>query len=374
MSVPEPDIDGRIGARIRTLRAAKGLTLDALARQADVSRAMLSRIERGESSPTAQLLNKVCGGLGVTLSALFAEPAAPASPLARRRDQPTWRDPASGYLRRNVSPPGTGSPVDITEVTFPPGGSVAFDHQRLAGTDQHIWVLDGILELELDGAQRPARHGRLPHDALRPADPVPQPHRAARPLRRHHQPWSRPAMTGPTASPARPAIRALDAAEAEARLDELADILVDAVAHGASVNFLAGFSHAEGRAFWRGQIPGIAAGGKRLFVADDGARLLGTVLLMFAPQPNAPHRAEIGKMLVLSTARRHGLGRRLLTAAEAAAAAAGRTLLMLDTESGSAGDRLYRSCGWTEIGRVPDHSFTADGRLSETTLFYKRLD
>ncbi len=144
-----PDIDGRIGTRIHELRAERSLTLDGLARRADISRAMLSRIERGESSPTAQLLNKVCGGLGVTLSTLFAATETPVSPLARRADQPTWRDPASHYLRRTVSPPGTGSPVDIVEVEFPPGGSVACDNQRLAGTDQHIWVLDGTLELEL---------------------------------------------------------------------------------------------------------------------------------------------------------------------------------------------------------------------------------
>lgn len=181
-------------------------------------------------------------------------------------------------------------------------------------------------------------------------------------------------MTGPTAPPARASIRVLDAAEAAARLGELADILVDAVAHGASVNFMAGFSHADGRDFWRSQLPGIAEGGKLLFVGDAGARLLGTVLLMFAHQPNAPHRAEIGKMVVLSSARRQGLGRRLLTAAEDAAAAAGRSLLLLDTESGSAGDRLYRGCGWTEMGRVPGHAFTPDGRLAETTFFYKRLD
>ena len=144
-----PDIDGRVGARIRELRAQGNLTLDGLARRADISRAMLSRIERGESSPTAQLLNKVCGGLGITLSTLFAAAEKPTSPLARRSEQPTWRDPASRYLRRTVSPPGTGSPVDIVEIDFPPGGSVAFDNQRLAGTDQHIWVLDGTLELEL---------------------------------------------------------------------------------------------------------------------------------------------------------------------------------------------------------------------------------
>lgn len=149
MSLSDPDIDSRIGARIRTLRAERGLTLEGLAQQAEVSRAMLSRIERGESSPTAQLLAKICGGLGVTLSTLFAATETPASPLARRADQPVWRDPASHYLRRHVSPPGTGSPVDIVEVEFPAGGSVAFDNQRLAGTDQHVWVLDGTLEMEL---------------------------------------------------------------------------------------------------------------------------------------------------------------------------------------------------------------------------------
>ncbi len=185
-------------------------------------------------------------------------------------------------------------------------------------------------------------------------------------------------MTGaadPSVPPAivPPTIRVLDAAEAEARLGELSDILVDAVAHGASVNFMAGFSKDEGAAFWRSQLAGIAAGDRRLLVGDDGARLVATVVLTFAPQPNAPHRAEIGKMLVLSTARRRGLGRRLLAAAEDAARVSGRTLLMLDTETGSAGDRLYRSCGWTAVGVVPDHAFRPDGRLAETTMFCKRV-
>lgn len=149
MSTAEADIDRRIGDRIRALRAERGLTLDGLARAADVSRAMLSRIERGESSPTAQLLVKVCGGLGVTLSALFAATETPAGPLSRRADQPTWRDPESGYLRRNVSPPGTGSAVEVVEVELPPRGSVSFDNRRVAGADQHVWVLDGALELEV---------------------------------------------------------------------------------------------------------------------------------------------------------------------------------------------------------------------------------
>ncbi|MBL8580716.1 MAG: GNAT family N-acetyltransferase [Rhizobiaceae bacterium] len=168
-------------------------------------------------------------------------------------------------------------------------------------------------------------------------------------------------------------IRPLAVHEAEARLDELANILVDAVAHGASVNFLSGFSHREGRAFWLSQLPGLAAGEKQLFVADDGSRLVGTVLLMFAPQPNAPHRADIGKMLVLSSCRRRGLGARLLAAAEEAALASGHTLLLLDTESGSEGERLYRSRGWIECGRVPDYFIRTDGRLGDTIMFYKHL-
>lgn len=168
-------------------------------------------------------------------------------------------------------------------------------------------------------------------------------------------------------------IRALDAAEAGTRLDELSGILVDAVAHGASVNFLAGFSHEEARAFWRGQFPALAEGRTRLLVAEDVARLVGTVLLFFAHQPNAPHRAEVGKMLVLSSHRRRGLGRRLLAAAEAAALDAGRTLLLLDTEASSAGEALYRRCGWTALGAIPDHSYTTDGRLAAAAVFFKAL-
>jgi len=168
-------------------------------------------------------------------------------------------------------------------------------------------------------------------------------------------------------------IRMLELAETQARIDELADILVDAVAGGASVNFLAGFGAADAKAFWRTQLAGIADGSRVLLVADDGARLVGTIVLTFAPQPNAPHRAEIGKMLVHSSMRRRGLGRRLLGAAEATARAAGKTLLLLDTHTGSAGDKLYRSCSWTEIGIVPGHALTPAGVPAPTTFFYKEL-
>jgi GNAT superfamily N-acetyltransferase len=168
-------------------------------------------------------------------------------------------------------------------------------------------------------------------------------------------------------------IHTLDAAETESRLPELAEILVDAVANGASVNFLAGFTHDQAKTFWRSQVQGIANREKQLLVADHGHLLVGTAMLMFALQPNASHRAELGKMLVHSSQRRQGIGRRLLTAAETAARDSGRTLLMLDTETGSGGDLLYQSRGWIEVGRVPNHAFRPDGRLATTTIFYKQL-
>ena len=149
MTLKDDSIDAQIGQRLRRLRLEQALTLDALAQRADVSRAMLSRIERGESSPTAQLLNRICGGLKITLSVLFAEAGSGLGPLSRRADQPVWRDPATGYLRRNISSAGTGSPVDIVDVEFPPGGDITLASLPIAGWDQHVWVLDGSLDLSL---------------------------------------------------------------------------------------------------------------------------------------------------------------------------------------------------------------------------------
>src|SRR3954447_21040000 len=118
------DVNRRIAERVRELRAARGLSLDALAGKSGVSRSMISLVERGESSPTAVVLEKLAGGLGVRLASLFDAPAgspARVGPGALREDQPQWRAPPSGYLRRNVSPPGMPQPMQIVEVQFPPG-------------------------------------------------------------------------------------------------------------------------------------------------------------------------------------------------------------------------------------------------------------
>jgi transcriptional regulator with XRE-family HTH domain len=146
-------VTARLARRLRGLRRAHGLSLDALARATGVSRSMISLVERGEASPTAVVLERLATGLGVPLAALFDDPAPVPSPLARAADQPVWTDPVSGYLRRNVSPPGAASPIDIVEVVFPPGARVAYETgARDPRVDQQVWVLEGAVEVTVGDA------------------------------------------------------------------------------------------------------------------------------------------------------------------------------------------------------------------------------
>ena len=141
-------INSRIAARVRALRADRGLSLDALAAASNVSRSMLSLIERGESSPTAVVLDKIATGLGVPLASLFDAPDAPREPVSRRAQQTPWRDPQSGYVRRNVSPARFPSPIQIVEVVLPPRAHVAYETgPRGVTIHQQIWVLDGAVEV-----------------------------------------------------------------------------------------------------------------------------------------------------------------------------------------------------------------------------------
>ncbi|MEV6331937.1 GNAT family N-acetyltransferase [Streptomyces sp. NPDC051909] len=150
--------------------------------------------------------------------------------------------------------------------------------------------------------------------------------------------------------------------------DGLGALLVDAVAGGASVGFLAPLDPAEAAAWWAE-----AAGVREVWAAADPAgRLLGAVTLVRDTKANGRHRGEIAKLVVHRDARGRGLGRRLLAAAEAHAAATGLTLLVLDTQTGSPAERLYRAAGWTPAGTVPDFAAAPDGALHPTTLYYRR--
>ena len=138
------DINARIASRVRALRTDCGMTLDALAAKCAVSRSMISLVERGESSATAVVLEKIATGLGVPLATLFADTSAAASPVSRRADRTPWRDPQSGYVRRNISPANFPSPIQIVEVLLPAGARVAYETSaRDVSIHQQIWVQRG---------------------------------------------------------------------------------------------------------------------------------------------------------------------------------------------------------------------------------------
>jgi len=149
------DINARIARRVRALRADLGMSLDALSAESRVSRSMISLIERGEASPTAVVLEKIATGLGVPLASVFDDSRAPADPVSRRDDRTPWRDPQSGYVRCNFSPPNFPSPIRIVEVVLPAGARVAYETgARDVTIHQQIWVQDGRIEVTL---------GRLTH-------------------------------------------------------------------------------------------------------------------------------------------------------------------------------------------------------------------
>lgn len=146
------DLNTRISSRVQALRKQLGYPLETLAERSGVSRSMISLIERGQTSPTAVVLDKLAAALGVTLAGLFGEVAEVSVPvpLVRRGDQVAWQDPASGYIRRNVSPPGFPSSIELVEVIFPAGQRVAFDTlARPVETHEQVWVLEGCIEVSL---------------------------------------------------------------------------------------------------------------------------------------------------------------------------------------------------------------------------------
>ena len=150
MESNDTEIEIAVGARLKALRTQRAMTLEDLAAASNVSRAMISRIERAEASPTASLLARLCEALGLSLSAFFADGEQTYSPLRRRAAQRLWRDPHTGYLRRSVSPEGTPSRVDIVEGDFPAGARVSFPPRPESRVmTQHIWLFEGELEMTI---------------------------------------------------------------------------------------------------------------------------------------------------------------------------------------------------------------------------------
>ncbi len=149
---PSEAIDSRIARRLAQLRADRGWSLEVLAERTAISRATLSRLERSELSPTAAMLGKLCAAYGWTLSRLMAEAETRPPRAVRAAEQATWTDPESGYRRRIVSPPSPGLRGELAEVQMPAGASVTFDTAPVVGLEHHLWMLDGLLTLEVGGS------------------------------------------------------------------------------------------------------------------------------------------------------------------------------------------------------------------------------
>ncbi|WP_328877886.1 helix-turn-helix domain-containing protein [Streptomyces sp. NBC_00299] len=146
-------VDARLGARLAELRAERGWSLGELAERSGISRSTLSRAERAEISPTAALLNRLCHVYGRTMSQLLSEVESEPALLVRAAEQPVWEDRSSGFVRRSVSPPHAGLRAELVEGRLAEGADIAYDRPPVPGLEQHIWVLEGALEVTVQEAE-----------------------------------------------------------------------------------------------------------------------------------------------------------------------------------------------------------------------------
>ncbi len=159
-----------------------------------------------------------------------------------------------------------------------------------------------------------------------------------------------------------------------AQRQELCALLIDCVEGGASVSFMLPLTPERAQAFWQRVADGVHSGERALLVAEEAqGAIVGTVQLVLEQPENQPHRADLAKMLVHRRARRQGLGERLMRAAEGVAREAGKTLLVLDTVTGSDAERLYARLGWQRVGSIPDYALGPRGGHCATTYFYRRV-
>ncbi|HEY4999163.1 MAG TPA: GNAT family N-acetyltransferase, partial [Usitatibacter sp.] len=168
-------------------------------------------------------------------------------------------------------------------------------------------------------------------------------------------------------------VRSLQAV-GDREIQGLSDVLIDCVEGGASVSFMLPMTRAKAEAFWRKAAAGVTRGERVVLVAeDDTGAIVGTTQIILDLPENQPHRGDLAKMLVHRRARRQGVAAALLAAAERSALDAGRTLLVLDTVTGSDAERLYARHGWQRVGEIPDYALWPDGRPCPTTVFFKSL-
>lgn len=169
-------------------------------------------------------------------------------------------------------------------------------------------------------------------------------------------------------------IHSLSGDALSSHLHSLCDVLENCVSGGASVSFMHPLSREKSLQFWSDVAASVARGERIVLVAQDNAgEIVGTVQVVLAQPENQPHRADVSKLLVHEKARRQGLARRLMDALEGEALAHGKSVLVLDTSTGSGAEHFYQQCGWQRVGEIPRYALMPDGNVTATTIFYKFL-
>lgn len=170
-------------------------------------------------------------------------------------------------------------------------------------------------------------------------------------------------------------ITELNGSKIAKHVNDLCVVLIDSVADGAAISFMATVTKAETEHFWLHDVrSAVECGNRHLFGAFVDGRLVGTVQLVIGMPPNQQHRAEISKMVDHPDRRRRGLGKALMNAALSAAKEAGKVIVTLDTRTGDVSEALYRGVGFEEAGVIPDFSYDPDGgKRHWTTFMYRYL-
>ncbi|HKW98242.1 MAG TPA: GNAT family N-acetyltransferase [Bryobacteraceae bacterium] len=169
-------------------------------------------------------------------------------------------------------------------------------------------------------------------------------------------------------------IAVLTVDQAEARVQQLADLLIDAVESGASIGFMPPLGRAKALNYWEDVFAAMRDGRRVLLAALDDGVIQGSVQLDLETRANGNHRAEAMKLFVHTSARRRGLAKALMLELEATARRLGRTLLVMDTRKGGEAEKLCEALGYVRFGEVPGYARSSNGELHSTVFFYRKLD
>ncbi|UTW00714.1 GNAT family N-acetyltransferase [Marinomonas rhizomae] len=157
-------------------------------------------------------------------------------------------------------------------------------------------------------------------------------------------------------------------------LDDLVELLCDAVDSGAPIGFLPPMSESEAKAYWLFINDDLQANARQVLLVREDDKVVGSVQIAMSPKANALHRCDVEKLMVHTQAREHGLGGKLMQGVERVAASMQRQLLILEVRSDDIAHDMYVNMGYIPFGEVPGYTRSANGMLHNATFFYKEIE